>query len=73
MFPKSLMARCRQTVGTGQGRAPREVTEWNVKACSLLGFTKSEAMGKSLVDTFITEEFKGSVNSVLKAALMGKD
>jgi len=49
------------------------VTEWNAKASSLLGFSKEEAMGKSLVQNFITEEFKESVNEVLNAALSGKD
>lgn len=50
-----------------------KVTEWNAKASSLLGFTKSETLGKSLVENFITKEFKESVNQVLRAALMGKD
>eukprot|EP00931_Biecheleriopsis_adriatica_P113086 TRINITY_DN8800_c0_g1_i1.p1 TRINITY_DN8800_c0_g1~~TRINITY_DN8800_c0_g1_i1.p1 ORF type:complete len:1688 (+),score=411.50 TRINITY_DN8800_c0_g1_i1:35-5065(+) len=49
------------------------VNEWNAKASSLLGFSKDEAMGKSLVSNFITEEFKISVNEVLKAALDGSD
>eukprot|EP00927_Polykrikos_kofoidii_P021762 TRINITY_DN20509_c0_g1_i3.p1 TRINITY_DN20509_c0_g1~~TRINITY_DN20509_c0_g1_i3.p1 ORF type:complete len:2831 (-),score=586.96 TRINITY_DN20509_c0_g1_i3:233-7462(-) len=49
------------------------VTEWNAKACTLLGFHKEEAMGKSLVNCFITEEFKSSVNDVFAAALMGHE
>lgn len=50
-----------------------KVTEWNAKASSLLGFTKQETMGKSLVANFITEEFKRSVNEVLTKALAGSE
>eukprot|EP00930_Biecheleria_cincta_P101740 TRINITY_DN933_c0_g1_i1.p1 TRINITY_DN933_c0_g1~~TRINITY_DN933_c0_g1_i1.p1 ORF type:complete len:2241 (-),score=455.68 TRINITY_DN933_c0_g1_i1:336-6929(-) len=49
------------------------VNEWNAKASSLLCFTKEEAMGKSLVQNFITKEFKASVSDVLAAALNGVD
>jgi len=49
------------------------VTEWNAKASSLLGYSKAETMGKSLVQNFITAEFKESVNEVLAAALVGKE
>jgi len=42
-----------------------KVTEWNAKASSLLGFSKKDTMGKSLVQNFITQEFKESVNEVL--------
>eukprot|EP00928_Gymnodinium_smaydae_P025619 TRINITY_DN2034_c0_g1_i3.p1 TRINITY_DN2034_c0_g1~~TRINITY_DN2034_c0_g1_i3.p1 ORF type:complete len:1797 (-),score=398.49 TRINITY_DN2034_c0_g1_i3:86-5419(-) len=49
------------------------VTEWNAKASSLLGYSKSETMGKTLVKNFITEEYKESVNQVLNEALQGKD
>eukprot|EP00930_Biecheleria_cincta_P101746 TRINITY_DN933_c0_g2_i6.p1 TRINITY_DN933_c0_g2~~TRINITY_DN933_c0_g2_i6.p1 ORF type:complete len:1611 (-),score=330.60 TRINITY_DN933_c0_g2_i6:507-5339(-) len=50
-----------------------KVTEWNAKASSLLGYSKSEAMGKHLVQSFITEEFKDSVNGILNTALKGVD
>eukprot|EP00931_Biecheleriopsis_adriatica_P080431 TRINITY_DN5377_c0_g1_i2.p1 TRINITY_DN5377_c0_g1~~TRINITY_DN5377_c0_g1_i2.p1 ORF type:complete len:316 (-),score=87.70 TRINITY_DN5377_c0_g1_i2:701-1648(-) len=50
-----------------------KVTEWNAKAASLLGCSKEEAMGKSLVQRFITEEFKVSVDEVLSAALAGRE
>eukprot|EP00927_Polykrikos_kofoidii_P021765 TRINITY_DN20509_c0_g2_i1.p1 TRINITY_DN20509_c0_g2~~TRINITY_DN20509_c0_g2_i1.p1 ORF type:complete len:3301 (-),score=769.44 TRINITY_DN20509_c0_g2_i1:57-9083(-) len=49
------------------------VTEWNAKASSLLGYTKEETLGKNLVGNFITEEFKESVNVVLASALLGKE
>jgi len=50
-----------------------KVTEWNAKASSLLGYSKLEALGKSLVQNFINEEFKDSVNKVLQEALNGRE
>eukprot|EP00927_Polykrikos_kofoidii_P000198 TRINITY_DN10087_c0_g1_i1.p1 TRINITY_DN10087_c0_g1~~TRINITY_DN10087_c0_g1_i1.p1 ORF type:complete len:1901 (+),score=403.73 TRINITY_DN10087_c0_g1_i1:334-5703(+) len=50
-----------------------KVTEWNAMASRLLGYSKSEALGKNLVTTFITEEFKQSVHEVLSQALVGKE
>ena len=50
-----------------------KVTEWNTKASSLLGYSKDEAMGQHLVQRFITEEFKASVDAVLSAALSGNE
>eukprot|EP00931_Biecheleriopsis_adriatica_P106544 TRINITY_DN8097_c0_g3_i2.p1 TRINITY_DN8097_c0_g3~~TRINITY_DN8097_c0_g3_i2.p1 ORF type:complete len:1813 (-),score=330.93 TRINITY_DN8097_c0_g3_i2:209-5092(-) len=50
-----------------------KVTEWNAKASSLLGFSKEEALNKSLVQNFITEEFKESVGKVLHSALNGQE
>jgi len=50
-----------------------QVNEWNAKASELLGYSKEEAMGKSLVSSFITEEFKEPVNEVLTQALIGKE
>eukprot|EP00927_Polykrikos_kofoidii_P021766 TRINITY_DN20509_c0_g3_i1.p1 TRINITY_DN20509_c0_g3~~TRINITY_DN20509_c0_g3_i1.p1 ORF type:complete len:2664 (-),score=619.28 TRINITY_DN20509_c0_g3_i1:88-7101(-) len=49
------------------------VTEWNAKASSLLGYTKAEALGKNLVANFITHEFKESVQSALAGALLGSE
>ena len=49
------------------------VTEWNAKASRLLGFSKEETIGKNLVENFITDEFKESVNKVLAAALIGSE
>ena len=50
-----------------------KVTEWNAKASSLLGYSKDEAIGHNLVQRFITEEFKASVDVVLASALIGKE
>eukprot|EP00972_Heterocapsa_arctica_P008769 1287060-Heterocapsa_arctica.AAC.1 len=49
------------------------VTEWNAKASSLLGFSKEETKGRNLVSNFITEEFKERVYEVLREALQGKE
>ena len=50
-----------------------KVTEGNARASSLLGYSKDEAMGNHLVQRFITEEFKASVDKVLASALVGTE
>jgi PAS domain S-box-containing protein len=52
-----------------QGR----VNEWNQKAAILTGFSKEEVMGQDLAADFITDEFKASVNDVLRRALAGQE
>lgn len=47
------------------------VTEWNRKAADLLGYPKSEAVGKHLVRNFIQPEHRQSVEDVLHKALSG--
>ena len=49
------------------------VTEWNAKASSLLGYSKEETQGQNLVSNFITEEFKERVYEVLSKALQGNE
>jgi PAS domain S-box-containing protein len=49
------------------------VNEWNNKAAQITGFPKAEVMGKSLVDVFITEEYRASVKEVLDNALSGNE
>ena len=49
------------------------VNEWNQTAARITGFSKNEALGKNLVETFITEDFKASVGEVLKKALEGEE
>jgi PAS domain S-box-containing protein len=49
------------------------VTEWNAKIAGLLGWSKREAMGLPLVDSFISEDLKDSVRSVLAGALSGRE
>ena len=49
------------------------VNEWNQKVESITGFSKKEVMGYNLVETRITDEYKESVQNVLKKALKGKE
>mmetsp|Transcript_17742 Transcript_17742/g.31689 ORF Transcript_17742/g.31689 Transcript_17742/m.31689 type:complete len:1043 (+) Transcript_17742:74-3202(+) len=49
------------------------VNEWNRKAEILTGYTKDEALGKNLVQNFITEEFADSVDLMLNQGLKGQD
>jgi len=49
------------------------VTEWNRKAAQLSGFSKEEAVGRSLVEEFITPDYKDKVAAVLKLALQGEE
>jgi len=49
------------------------VNEWNNKAAEITGFTRAEVMGQSLVDVYITDEFKKPVREVLDNALKGKE
>jgi PAS domain S-box-containing protein len=49
------------------------VNEWNNKAAEITGFPKDEVMGKSLVEVYITEEYRASVKEVLDDALSGRE
>ena len=48
------------------------MNEWNNKSVEITGFSREEVMGKSLVDVYITEDFRESVKSVFDDALNGK-
>jgi PAS domain S-box-containing protein len=48
------------------------VNEWNNKSVEITGYTREEVMGKSLVDVYISEDFRESVKSVFDDALDGK-
>ncbi|MDG1893009.1 MAG: CHASE domain-containing protein [Verrucomicrobiota bacterium] len=50
-----------------------KVTEWNQTAERITGYTKSETMGSPMVETFITDEYKSSVQEVLDRALDGRE
>jgi PAS domain S-box-containing protein len=47
------------------------VNEWNLKAAEITGYPKEEVMGKSLVDVYISEDFRATVRSVFDNALQG--
>ncbi|MDG1844417.1 MAG: PAS domain S-box protein [Nitrospinaceae bacterium] len=49
------------------------VNEWNQKVEQITGFNKDEVMGRNLVKTMITEEFKKAVQEVLDKALKGNE
>ena len=49
------------------------MTTWNAKASNSLGYSKDEALGQGLVQRFITEDYKTSVDEVLASALLGKE
>ena len=50
-----------------------QVTVWNKCAARLTGYTEDDTMGRHLVNEFITEDFRASVQEVLDNALQGKE
>ena len=49
------------------------VNEWNQTAEKITGFKKVDVLGKDLVQTYITEDYRESVKQVLDDALLGKE
>jgi PAS domain S-box-containing protein len=49
------------------------VNEWNETSAKITGFQKEEVLGKDLVETYITEDYRESVKQVLENALKGKE
>ena len=49
------------------------VNEWNQTAEKITGFKKVDVLGKDLVQTYITEDYRDSVKQVLDDALLGKE
>ena len=49
------------------------VNEWNQTAEKITGFKKEDVLGKDLVQTYITEDYRDSVKQVLDDALLGKE
>jgi len=49
------------------------VNEWNQSAARITGYSKSEVMGRDLVEGFIAEDYKESVKRVLDQALSGRE
>ena len=50
-----------------------KVNEWNQKSAEITGFKKEEVLGKDLVETYITEDYRDAVKLVLDNALKGKE
>ena len=50
-----------------------KVNEWNQTVARITGFSKEEAIGQDLVETFITDDYKESVRDVLDRALAGDE
>ena len=50
-----------------------QVNVWNQCAMELVGYSTEEVMGHSLVQEFITDDFKSPVQAVLDEALHGKE
>lgn len=50
-----------------------KVNEWNQKSAEITGFQSDEVLGKDLVEEFITQEYRQSVNEVLQKALHGDE
>jgi PAS domain S-box-containing protein len=50
-----------------------KVNEWNQKSAQITGFQSAEVLGKSLVNDFITAQYRESVNEVLQKALKGDE
>jgi PAS domain S-box-containing protein len=49
------------------------VNEWNQSSEKITGFKKKEVLGKNLVETYITEDYRKSVKLVLDNALKGNE
>jgi PAS domain S-box-containing protein len=49
------------------------VNEWNQTSEKITGFTKDEVLGKDLVQTYITEDYRKPVKQVFLNALKGKE
>ena len=49
------------------------VNEWNQTSEKITGFKKEDVLGKNLVQTYITEDYRKSVKKVLDDALRGKE
>ena len=50
-----------------------KVNEWNQTAAKITKYSKEEVMGKDLVQTYISQEFRESVAVVMQNALKGID
>jgi PAS domain S-box-containing protein len=53
--------------------ADGKVNEWNQTSEKITGFKKEEVLGKDLVETYITEDYRKAVKQVLDNALKGTE
>jgi PAS domain S-box-containing protein len=53
--------------------ADGKVNEWNQTSEKITGFKKDEVLGKDLVETYITEDYRKAVKQVLDNALKGTE
>jgi PAS domain S-box-containing protein len=49
------------------------INEWNQQVAQTTGYSKEEVMGQNLVEDYITQEYKDSVQQVLDQALSGTE
>ncbi|MBL6446184.1 PAS domain S-box protein [Fulvivirga sp. 29W222] len=49
------------------------INEWNQVSAKLTGYSKTEVLGKKLIDEFILDGYKVAVTDLLKNALRGKE
>ena len=47
------------------------INEWNQQVAQISGYDKEEVLGQNLVEDYITQDYKQSVQQVLDQALLG--
>ena len=50
-----------------------KLDEWNKNSEKIIGFTKEDALGKDLLETYVIEEYRVEVKKVIDDALLGKE
>ena len=49
------------------------INEWNQQVAQTSGYSKQEVLGQNLVEDYITQDYKQSVQQVLDQALLGSE
>jgi PAS domain S-box-containing protein len=75
---ESIVEELRQFIETANApifgiNSKGQINEWNQTSEQLTGYNKNEVLGKDLVQTYITEDYRESVKQVLDDALLGKE
>jgi len=75
---ESIVEELRQFIETANApifgiNSKGQINEWNQTSEKLTGYNKNEVLGKDLVQTYITEDYRESVKKVLDDALLGKE